>query len=66
MQDSLNMSLLHYQLMLASSMSDANAAAANSFKIKGALEFIDVFLKLSESAQRAAEKSKIVGLDHHA
>jgi len=63
MQDSLNMGLLHYQLALAANMTDANAAAANSFKVKGVLEFIDVFLKLGESSQ-APTQSKIVGLDH--
>lgn len=63
MQDSLNHALLHYQLMLSINMNDANAAAANSFKVKGVLEFIDVFLKLGESVQ-PLQASKIETLNH--
>jgi hypothetical protein len=65
MQDSINASLLHYQLLLSVNMTDANAAAANSFKIKGVLEFIEVFLKLAVEAQQL-DRPKLAVLDHKA
>lgn len=42
----LNMALLQYQRDLLGKMSDANAAAAVSFKLKGAEEFIAIYLTL--------------------
>lgn len=62
-QEGINMALLEYQRQLTANMTDANAAAAVSFKLKGALEFVNTFLKLGESAP-AVEQSKVTQLDH--
>ena len=65
MQDSVNQTLLHYQYLLAANMNDANAAAANSYKIKGVLEFLDQFLKLAVGVQQL-DRPKLAVLDHKA
>lgn len=49
LRESLDTALLHYQFLLAGSTQDSNGAAAAMFKIKGALEFIDVLYRLSEA-----------------
>ena len=51
MQPSLNLGLLEYQRQLAANTGESGAAAANMFKLKGAQEFIDIFLKLAEETQ---------------
>lgn len=63
-QEGLNMAMLQYQLLLATSTQDSNGAAAAMFKIKGALEFIDVFLKLGESPKIQADSGKVTQLNH--
>lgn len=64
LRHSLNMALLEYQNQQLTTMTDANGAAACSFKIKGALEFIDLFMKLGMAPQKV-EPSKIARLDHN-
>lgn len=49
MQSSINLALLEYQRIMAVDTRDSNGAAANMFKLKGAQEFMDVFLKLAEA-----------------
>lgn len=64
-QDSINMALLEYQRLLLVNAADANAAAAAGLKLKGALEFVDIMMKLGE-APRQSEKPALIQLDHRA
>lgn len=48
LRTSFDFALLEYQGQLCSRANDGNTAAASLFKIQGALEFINVLLKLGE------------------
>ena len=64
-QASLNMATLEYQRRLFMEVKDGNAAAAAALKVSGALEFVDVLIKLG-TAPTAPEQPRILGLDHRA
>ncbi len=51
-QRAIDFALLEYQRILCEQNSDANAAAGNHFKVKGALEFVNVLKNLSETPNR--------------
>lgn len=55
--DSINTSLLEQQRILSERSGDANAAAAAQYMQKGALHFVEVFLKLAFVPERSQEKS---------
>ena len=48
-QRSLDYALLQYNSQLCEQNADANGAAANHFKMRGAMEFVHVLKNLSES-----------------
>lgn len=54
MQRAIDYAALEYQRQLCEQGADANAAAGNHFKMKGALEFVHVLKYLSEVPQRPA------------
>ncbi len=63
-QRAIDFGLLEYQRQLCEQNSDANAAAGNHFKLKGALEFIHVMKHLSEMPQKLSPLP-ITNLDHN-
>jgi hypothetical protein len=63
-QDSINMALLNYQRELFARVNDANGSAAAGLKLKGALEFVDEFLRLAEAPKPHADSPKSAQLDH--
>jgi len=65
MRSSLNFALLEYQGRLSSEITDGNSAATTAYKIRGALEFINVFLHLGKEIQSAPQQSPIIQLDHN-
>lgn len=65
MRDSLNMALLEYQRIMIGNLTDANAGAAVSFKLKGAEEFINIFLSLGMTRSEPKIVTPIT-LDHRA
>lgn len=60
---SFNMALLQYQHNLMAGMSDASGAAASSFKLKGAAEFLNTLIMLGEQMPQV-DPSKIEQLNH--
>ncbi len=53
---SLDAALMEYQRQLCQNSSTLNDAAANHFKISGALEFLNVFKRLSEQPAPLAKR----------
>jgi len=65
LKESLDAALLEYQQrVLMGGNGDVNNAAAASFKLKGALEFIDEFIKLAEPYQRPPSTPTGDRIDH--
>ena len=65
-QDSINMALLEYQRRLLKDANDGVACASAGMKLKGAAEFVDILIKLSDASVKTEEKSNVVQLDHKA
>ena len=64
MKESMDVALLEYQFKLATNTAEQNGAAAAMFKIKGALEFIDEFLRLAEAPVRKQTTPDAGKIDH--
>ena len=64
LKESIDAALLQYQFLLAGATQDSNGAAAGMFKLKGALEVIDVLYKLSEAPARPVIVEDGQRIDH--
>jgi len=65
-QDSINMALLEYQrTLLGKPVVDGNSAATGGLKLAGAIEFVDILIKMGEAHIRT-DSAKIATLDHKA
>jgi hypothetical protein len=64
LKESLDAAMMEYQYKCVGGATDANSAAAVTFKLKGALEFVDEFIRLAEPYQRPQIMSSGDKIDH--
>ncbi len=65
-QDSINMGLLEYQRRLLKDATDGVACSMAGMKLKGAAEFVDILIKLSDTSVEPEAKSTGPKLVHTA